>query len=261
MNIENKKQLAIILFAAGLGIMAALLTGQYIQNSIQEESKKRAKIFEEQQMKPLKMEVDQMRQQMAALASRPVAAAGGAEGVGKGPASSLSVMTPAGKRAYTVRIDPLSAVGGMINPTDYVDILAHMNMPDPISNKSERITSVIFQNVKVLAVGTNLQAIGGYDQQQAAGALNITFALSPEEASLMSFIEKNGQMQLILRPSAETQIETLQKADWQNLAEYVFQKQGTEISSPLSRSPLKPVDDKGAEIKNYIEIFKGGQQQ
>ncbi len=261
MNIENKKQLAIILFAAGLGIMAALLTGQYIQGTIQEESKRRAKIFEEQQMKPLKEEIQAMRQQIASLASRPVGVAGPGGGQAAGvPKSTLSLMTPAGKRAYTVRIDPLSAVGGMINPGDFVDILSHMNMPDTVTNKTEKITTMVFQNIKVLAVGTNLQATGGYEQQQAAGALNITFALSPEEASLLSFLEKNGQLQLVLRAPSETQIETLQKADWQNLAEYVYSKQGTEIAT-LNTGKVKPGDEKKEEAKPYIEIYKAGQQQ
>ena len=266
MNIENKKQLAIILFAVGLGLLAAVLTGQYIQNSIQDETKRLSREIEEKKVKPLANELAIMRDQIKAIANRPMpTGAGPGGGVVAQPTgvskSSLSLMTPVGRRAYTVRIDPLSAVGGMINPGDFVDILAHMNMPDPVTNKTERITSMIFQNVRVLAVGTNLQTTGGYEQQQAAGALNITFALTPEEASLMSFLDKNGQMVLVLRGPSETQIETIQKADWQNLAEYMFNKQGTEIATPYSQSKLKPDTEKKEEAKPYIEIYKGGQQQ
>ncbi|MCB9771509.1 MAG: Flp pilus assembly protein CpaB [Candidatus Omnitrophica bacterium] len=263
MNVENKKQLVIILFAVGLGLVAAVATGQYIQNTITDETKRMTKEIEDKKVKPLAQEIAAMRDQIKVLASRPVAAGpgGGESGGGALPKSTLSLMTPAGKRAYTVRIDPLSAVGGMINPGDFVDILAHMNMPDPVSQKTERITSIVFQNVKVLAVGTNLQATGGYEQQQAAGALNITFALSPEESGLMSFMEKNGQLQMVLRAPSETTIEELRKADWQNLAEYVFDKQKTEIATPIAQSKLRPETEKKEEAKPYIEIFKGGQQQ
>ena len=223
MNVENKKQLVIILFAVGLGLVAAVATGQYISTTISEETRRMTKEIEDKKVKPLAQQMAVMQEKIQQLESRPIAVAGPGGGAVENPGvakSTLSLMTPAGKRAYTVRIDPLSAVGGMINPGDYIDILAHMNMPDPMNNdKTEKITSVVFQYVKVLAVGTNLQATGGYEQQQAAGALNITLALSPEEAGLMSFMEKNGQLQMVLRAPSETIIEELQKADWQNLAD------------------------------------------
>lgn len=265
MNVENKKQLVIILFAVGLGLVAAVATGQYISTTMAEENKRIVKEIKEKEVKPLVQELTTMQQKIQALENRPIAVAGapggGAVETPGVPKSTLSLMTPAGKRAYTVRIDPLSAVGGMINPGDFVDVLAHMNMPDPTTSKTEKVTSIVFQYVKVLAVGTNLQATGGYEQQQAAGALNITLALSPEEAGLMSFMEKNGQLQMILRAPSETAIEELQKADWQNLADYVYEKQKTEITTTIPGAKLKPENEKKEEAKPYIEIFKGGQMQ
>lgn len=263
MNIENKRQLVIILFAVALGLGAAVLTGNYIQTSIQEAEAQQLKKLQAQTIEPLKQEIAMMRQQISDLASRPMVAAGGGQAAGQAatPKSTLSFLTPAGKRAYTVRIDPLSAVGGMINPGDIVDVLAHMNMPDPISGKTEVVSSMVFQNVRVLAVNTNLQATGGYEQQQAAPALNITFALTPEEASLISFLVKNAQLQLVLRGPQETEVAKLQKADWTSLAEYVYTSQETDIAAPLSQSKLKPDTEKKEEAKDYIEIYKGGQQQ
>lgn len=261
MNVENKKQIVIIVFAVFLGLAAAFATGKYLEQSIAEQTRLIAKNIEETKVRPMMEQMTVMSQKIAELESRPVGVAGGAPADAVVPKSTLSLLTPAGKRAYTVRIDPLSAVGGMINPGDFVDILAHMRMPDPVSNKEEQVTSIVFQNVKVLAVGTNLQATGGYEAQQAAGSLNITFAFSPEEAGLMSFMEKNGQLQLVLRAPSETQIEKLQKADWQNLADYVFNKQGTEIAAPVSQANLKPDTDKKQDAKPLIEIFKGGIQQ
>lgn len=262
MNVENKKQLVIILLAVGLGLVAAVATGQYISTTMAEQQKLIVKDIKEKEVKPLIQEITAMRQQITALENRPMVVAGANAAETSGvPKSTLSLMTPAGKRAYTVRIDPLSAVGGMINPGDFIDILAHMNMPDPITNKTEKVTSIVFQFVKVLAVGTNLQATGGYEQQQGAASLNITIALTPEEVGLMSFMEKNGQLQLVLRAPSETAIEELQKADWQNLADYVYDKQKTEISTPMSATNLRAELEKKEEAKPYIEIYKGGQQQ
>lgn len=264
MNVENKKQLVIILFAVGLGLVAAVATGNYIQTRIATEHAQMVKEIEEKRVKPMMQDMELMHKKIVELEKRPVQvinnnARPDQPSLAK---STLSLMTPAGKRAYTVRIDPLSAVGGMINPGDFVDILAHLNMPDPNSGKTEKVTSIVFQNVKILAVGTNLQATGGYEQQQGAGALNVTFAFTPEEASLMSFMEKNGQLQLVLRGPSETQVQKpLQKADWQNLAEYVLEKQETDIVPPQRQAVIQAESQTKDKVKSYIEIFKGGQAQ
>jgi Flp pilus assembly protein CpaB len=155
-------------------------------------------------------------------------------------------------------IDSLSAVGGLINPGDYVDVLAHLEIPEANTGKKSTITSMVFQNTQILAVGTNLQAPGGYEQQQQARSLNITFALTPEEASLMSLIEKNGKMQLVLRAPAETKTEIMQAASWGALSEYVFEKQGTELLVPHGNVSLEAVTTGGEAPSNFIDIFRGG---
>lgn len=270
MNLENKKQLAIIVLAVGLGLVAAVLTGSHIQTSVQGETKKITDEFETKKVKPLMQEIAAMQKEMKQLAAMQaqVSKGGGDLKGGTGgeapaaPKSSLALRTPAGKRAYTVLIDSLSAVGGLVNPGDYVDVLAHLEIPDPVSKTSEKISSIIFQNIQLLAVGTNLQAPGGYEEQQRARALNITFALTPEEASLMSFIERNGKMQLILRAPAETEVEVLQPATWSSLADYVFEKQGTELVIPRERAVIQPVSSgRKEEVQPFIPIYKGGKLQ
>lgn len=267
MNIENKKQVAIIALAVGLGLVAAVLTGNYIQTSIKEETVRLSQEYQEKKIKPLMEEIDAVRKDMKKIeAQQTIAiqkmASGGKqpEAAATVPKSSLALRTPAGKRAYTVNIDSLSAVGGLINPGDYVDVIAHMNMPDPTTNKTEKITSLIFQNILILAVGTNLQAPGGYEKQQAARSLNITFALTPEESGLVSFLQKNGRMQLILRAPAETETQMMQAATWSALADYVFEKQGTELVIPREKAVIEPMKDNKDEVKPFIQIFRGGRE-
>ena len=43
---------------------------------------------------------------------------------------AFSLRTPPGKRAVTLKINSLSAVGGLVNPGDFVDIIAHLELPD-----------------------------------------------------------------------------------------------------------------------------------
>ena len=47
MNIENKKQIGIIALAVGLGLIAAILIGNYMQESIKQETAMLSKNFEE----------------------------------------------------------------------------------------------------------------------------------------------------------------------------------------------------------------------
>ncbi|MBI5023697.1 MAG: hypothetical protein HZC18_01685 [Candidatus Omnitrophica bacterium] len=48
MNIENKKQIATILLAVGLGLVATFLTSQYVQNNIAQQTKILAKEYTQQ---------------------------------------------------------------------------------------------------------------------------------------------------------------------------------------------------------------------
>ena len=175
MNLENKKQIAIVLLAIGLGLISAVLTGNHIQKSIDKERDRISKDFNEKHIKPLHQQIKHLEQNVKKLASRPAVAAPAQRDKTTAPVSksSLALRTPAGKRAYVVRIDALSAVGGLINPGDFVDIIAHLDMPDPETRKKEVLSTMVFQNIQILAVGTNLQAPGGYEQQQKARALNI----------------------------------------------------------------------------------------
>lgn len=264
MNIENKKQVMIILLAVGLGLVAAILTGSYVEKSIKSETQKLSEEYENQKIKPLVKEIKNLEKELKTLASRPAAAApqGGEVGRGEAPSvpkSSLALRTPAGKRAYTVRIDSLSAVGGLINPGDFVDVIAHLEMSSPSKTTTNAVSTMVFQNVQILAVGTNLQAPGGYESQQNARSLNVTFALTPEEAGLMSFIEMNGKMQLVLRAPAETETELMQVANWSSLADYIFEKQGTELVIPRSQAGIEAIAvDKNEKAGPMIEIIDGG---
>jgi Flp pilus assembly protein CpaB len=266
MNIENKKQFAVITLAIGLGLVASMLTGTHIQKSIKQETDRFAEDYQKKAIEPMKAEIDSLRGEMKRMAAVQQSMPTRGEGEQKGPEaaapkSTLALKTPPGKRAYTVQIDSLSAVGGMVNPGDYVDIIAHMNIPDPSTNEQQTVSSIVFQNVQILAVGTNLQAPGGYEQQQGR-ALNITFALTPEESGLMSFLGRNAQEQLILRPPAETETEVMQIATWSTLADYVYEKQGTELLIPRAKAMLQPVSPEGKEeVKPFIQIFRAGQEK
>jgi Flp pilus assembly protein CpaB len=275
-NIENKKQIAIILFAVGLGLAAALLTAQHVQMSIKQETRALAKEFEEGKIQPLVQQVDVLSHEVKSLADKQAAviqqqqelmAQKQGTSTPEMPASTLAIRTPPGKRALTVLIDSLSAVGGLINPGDYVDIITHLSVPPPPNTNlpPEKVTTILFQNMLVLAVGANIQSAGSYEAQQSAGALNITFAVDPEEAGLLLFAQQNSRLQLVLRSPSETDVKTIQPASWEALAEYAMDKDGMELPIPKSRAVIQPVGSGATstspeEVKPYIQIFRGGRE-
>ena len=277
MPLENKKQLLIILGAVAAGIFAVILTSGYVKSSIEGQTAALAERYEVKQKEAVSQIQQRSDQQMAALAgelqrvkaeqaqaiqrqmaalqseiqSRPIQQQVIAPV--KKPKPSLALKTPAGKRAVTVMIDSLEAVGGLLNAGDFVDVIAELNVPAQTAER-KTVTAMIFQGLQVLAVNTNLDEPGQYDQQQAP-ALKITLAVDPQEAGLLAFANKNGKLQLALRSPDEIQTQKVKASTWKTLADYVLQNQGYNIQNPDGEPGNKP-----AEKKSNIQIFRGGKE-
>lgn len=275
MNLENKKQVATFLLAIGLGMVAVFLSAQFIDRSIKSQAKQMAEEYQKKvqaERQAIMQEMDRREREISKriaelIKQQQVAQKEPAEAKAEEVKTSFALRTPPGKRAVTILIDSLSAVGGLVNPGDFVDIIGHLNVPDQMDPKktAERVISVLFQNVEVLAVGTNFMPSGNvaaYESQQKSRSLNVTLALEPEEASLLAFSQANGKLQMVLRGVNEKQTEVLQIASWDTLADYVLDRQGTELIVPKARAFISPVDGQqpGGEIKPSIQIFKAGQE-
>ncbi|MBF0385226.1 MAG: Flp pilus assembly protein CpaB [Candidatus Omnitrophica bacterium] len=298
MNLENKKQMATLALAIGLGFVAVFLTGEFVKSKINSETQRLANeykkqqatlaqemekriLFVKQEMEKQKQELEQKlkEQQKSVRISKDKTGEGGGEGDrGIVSMAAFSVKTPPGKRALTVMIDSLSAVGGLINPGDFVDIIAHLKIPtDPKSlvegseaaakKKLLPTTTVLFQNMQILAVDANFKVLDetppNYAALQKARSINVTIAVSPEEATLLTFAQDNGKLQLMLRSPAEQNTVKMGPASWDALADYLMQRQGTEIDVPRDAPPIQTIElieDEGEEVKPFIEIFKSGKQ-
>ena len=251
---EDKKQIFILIAAVATGLVAAVLVSNFVQSSITTETSRIAAQFQKKQqekddaykkeMQALNqrfVEVEKRAQQAAQEAAKSASAAAqkaskpAADEVKEKKVVSLALRTPAGKRAITIKIDSLDAVGGLVNPGDYVDIIAHLNIPgrDPkVKDKKDSVTAMIFQNVQILAINTNIDQPGTYADQQKDPGLKVTLAVTPEEASLLAFAEKNGKLELALRSPNEKRPTMISAATWSTLAEYVLQNTGAELKVP-----------------------------
>lgn len=271
MNIENKKQVATILLAIGLGLVATFLTSQYITKSVTQQTQVLAQDYKNQtgallnEIELLKSEYRKLAAQQVALAKQPAPAKPPEEVAQQ---TTFSMKTPPGKRALTVLIDSLSAVGGLIKAGDFIDIIAQLNIPDPQDPKAgiQKVTTVLFQSIQVLAIGTNFSPsadIAIYQSQQQARSLYVTLALDPEEAGLIVFAQSNGKLQLSLRSPDEKETKVLQVASWDALSDFVLDRQGTELMVPKERGNIEAVEGgerPSRDVKPFIQIFKGGEQ-
>jgi len=181
--------------------------------------------------------------------SRDVAASGG----------SLAMATPIGKRATTVSIDNISAVGGMLRPGDYVDVSAVLNVPvQTAQGKTVTQAAVVplFQNVLLLAVGTETASVKPTDsrykkEERKEPSPAITLALTPQEANILAFVQEQGKLRLSLRSPSDAKMEAVQPASWDSLFQFMMPPK--EVLDEQRRREQKPVEDPG----EYIEIYRG----
>ncbi|MFH1360171.1 MAG: Flp pilus assembly protein CpaB [Candidatus Omnitrophota bacterium] len=261
----DRKKLAVGIAAVAAGLAAVVLTNSYINSSVNQKASELTGVA--------KQELDKVRQEMGYLQqeNRKIAQdlndrirylaqqQKQPEAPRARPVDSpLASQTPTTKRAITVRVDTLSAVGGMVTPGDSVDIITHLDVPtDPKNTKKMELVSVtLFQNVEVLSVNGNTQKGFRAPGQVNTQSLDITLALNPHEASLIAFVKKHGgKLQLLMRSPLDSQAYMLEAATWKALSDYIMDTQGFPIigdekkEEPKAKPKSKPVPD--------IEVFKG----
>ncbi|MBP7216534.1 MAG: Flp pilus assembly protein CpaB, partial [Candidatus Omnitrophica bacterium] len=169
---------------------------------------------------------------------------------------TLAQSTPVGKRAVTISVDNIASLAGMVKPGDYVDIIASVPVP-AMGADGKQATQLamlpLFQNVQILAVGQNLGAqarqVSRYASEEkaadAASAL-ITVALNPQEANIISFVQDQGKLRLVLRSPSDTQMEQPRPVSWDTVFQYVF--------------PPSPEPERYEAPQPTVEVYRGYQR-
>lgn len=106
--------------------------------------------------------------------------------------SRLSLLIPPGQRAVTVAVNDVSGVAGMLQPGDCVDILSTFDK----NTAGKDITSLVLQNIAVLAVGQETESKG----EKSKGQTTVTVLVSPWQAEQLALAEEKGILRLALRP-------------------------------------------------------------
>lgn len=117
----------------------------------------------------------------------------------------LAAILPAGKRAMAITIDGrgASSAGGFISPGDFVDIISTGRESEQTSlgSNSDTVTSkTVMQNVRVLAIGQNIQEKNG---ERVVLGETATLELTPPQTEILTALQKSGTLALTLRSIAD----------------------------------------------------------
>ncbi|HJT25443.1 MAG TPA: Flp pilus assembly protein CpaB, partial [bacterium] len=119
---------------------------------------------------------------------------------------TLSLTLNPGYRAYTLAVDETTGVGNLIRPGNHVDILTK------VESEKRSVTSFVFQNVQVLAVGQKINWKSNSTKDSSTntptddtGYSTVTLAVRPEQAETLMYLE-GRPLRLILRGPNDDEI-------------------------------------------------------
>jgi pilus assembly protein CpaB len=120
----------------------------------------------------------------------------------KDAGNGLAALIPSNMRAIAVRVDDVVGVAGFIHPDDRVDVIVTIHPQKPAD--SEPTSKVILQNVKVLAVGKELE-VSDRNRIQANPVTVATLLVNPEESEKLALSASEGRLLLTLRSWTDNQ--------------------------------------------------------
>ena len=122
----------------------------------------------------------------------------------KGTVPGISALLSPNQRAMTVKVDEASGVAGFLTPGSWVDVVVVVDKGE--YNKSP-IAKLLFQNLKVLGTGQNLETRPG-DKPQIVPT--VTLEVSPEQGERLALAAQEGRISLVLRGQGDQKmVETL----------------------------------------------------
>jgi len=111
----------------------------------------------------------------------------------------MAALLDPGVRAMAVQVDSVVGVAGFVQPGDFVDVITTMS-PDEdtkktLENEAAKISKIILQNIRVLAVGEHLSTQG----REPVKVQVVTLAVTPEQSEKLALGTQYGKIQLTIR--------------------------------------------------------------
>ena len=163
---------------------------------------------------------------------------------------TLAYAIEEGQRAFTLAVDDVSGIAGLLRPQDYVDVLLTISIdsvvyPEEDAASQEDANTVdgtgtaedtntdvttepagvtvnqtysvqLLQNIKVLAVG---EIINKSELDGGAGYSTVTLSVTPEQAVQLNLAVNTGRIRLILRSPLDSETTEIENAVVDDLLE------------------------------------------
>jgi len=173
--------------------------------------------------------------------------------------SNLAMKIPAGKRAFTIALDEISAGGGMIRPNDYVDLMGMFPFAEQRGTQAvtQNVSVTLFQNILVLAVGQDLSTEPDASGKKTRGSSTVTLALTPQQVELLHFAQNLGKIRLVVRPPLETTVQSIPPVTADVLWQQILTQAGMSLPSPEATKEI-PRQEKTTQT---VEIFRGQEKE
>jgi pilus assembly protein CpaB len=113
---------------------------------------------------------------------------------------AMAAILPAGMRAISAKITEDSAAGRFILPNDMVDVILTRRMRARGAGNEEAVSDTLFQNVRILAIGQNIETKDG---KKVVEGNTATLELTPEQAEQLALAKTLGELSLSLRSLAD----------------------------------------------------------
>jgi pilus assembly protein CpaB len=118
----------------------------------------------------------------------------------------IAALLDPGLRAMAVEVDSVVGVAGFVQPGDFVDVITTMS-PDEetkktLNSEADRISRIILQNIKVLAVGEHLSTEG----REPVKVKVVTLAVSAQQSEQLALGSQYGRILLTIRPRVDTRV-------------------------------------------------------
>lgn len=120
----------------------------------------------------------------------------------KSSGNGLAALIPDNMRAIAVHVDDVVGVAGFIHPDDRVDVIVTLRPTRP--SDAEPVSKVILQNVKVLAVGKELEVSDG-NRAQATPTTVATLLVDSNGSEKLALAANEGRIMLTLRSWTDEQ--------------------------------------------------------
>jgi pilus assembly protein CpaB len=120
-----------------------------------------------------------------------------------GDGGVLAAILPSGMRAISTRIKEETSAGRLILPNDRVDVILTRRLHSGSSGQEQFVSDTLFHNVRVLAVGQQIETKSGNKKTAEGSANTATLELAPRQAEMLAQANSMGEISLSLRSIAD----------------------------------------------------------